>query len=73
MNLNHKHVIKILSAGRSHLIVNDVNLGERNYIVSELCEKGDLFEYVQETDNGLTEKVARSLFAQLISAIDYIH
>lgn len=42
------------------------------YIVSELCQNGELFDYVYKA-NGLSENICRQLFKQILDAVDAIH
>ena len=46
INMDHPHVLKISGAGRGNFIFGEETLGERNYIVSEICPNGELFEFV---------------------------
>ena len=55
--MNHQNVIKILAAGIGILTENDLH-SETYYIVSELCENGELFDFVKDS-KGLEENTAR--------------
>lgn len=46
--------------------------GPHYFIISEICEKGELFDFVEDA-GGLPEKYARTCFKQIISALVYIH
>ena len=43
------------------------------YVVLELAEGGDLFDYIFTVGNGFSEPVARFYFKQLISALEFMH
>lgn len=45
---------------------------EHLFIVSELAENGESFDYV-EMAGGLEQKYCRQLFGQLVSAIEFVH
>jgi serine/threonine protein kinase len=45
---------------------------EAFYIVSELAENGESFEYVQMAE-GLEDPYARTLFKQIVEAVGYVH
>jgi hypothetical protein len=36
-HFNHPNILKMLGAGRNHLTLNGRDLGEKNFIVSELA------------------------------------
>lgn len=61
-----------MGAGRNHHFKEGQTNGEKFFIVSEIAENGELFDYVQESE-GLKEEIARSLFKELIEAIAYVH
>lgn len=56
--MNHKNVLRLLGAGRSSIIKNGSSQGDAFYIVSELANNGEAFDYV-EAAGGLTEPKAR--------------
>ena len=41
------------------------------YIATELCEKGDLFDYVAL--GGFEDSIVKTIFMNILSAIDQIH
>jgi 5'-AMP-activated protein kinase catalytic alpha subunit len=57
-NLDHPNVLRMLGAGRNNFTNNSKAQGERFFIVTELCEKGELFDFVQDA-GGLKESYAR--------------
>lgn len=61
-----------MGAGRNHHFHNNETTGEKFFIVSEIAENGELFDYVQEAE-GLKEEIARSLFKELVEAMAYVH
>jgi len=61
-----------MGAGRNHHFHNNETNGEKFFIVSEIAENGELFDYVQEAE-GLKEDIARSLFKELVDAMAYVH
>jgi hypothetical protein len=50
-----------MGAGRNHHFKNTETSGEKFFIVSEIAENGELFDYVQDSE-GLKEEIARTLF-----------
>ncbi|XP_050532898.1 SNF-related serine/threonine-protein kinase [Daktulosphaira vitifoliae] len=43
------------------------------YIILELADGGDLYDYIMKHDGGLSEKLACEYFAQIVRAISYCH
>ena len=60
---NHINIIKVFE-----LIENSENY----YIVMELCEKGELFDYIVSKKK-LSEEEASMFFYQLINGVSYLH
>jgi len=65
--LDHPNVVKLQE-------VMDFPLKRKLYLVMELMEGGDLFEYIQsKKDKLLKEAEARRLFIQILEGLQYIH
>ena len=60
--MNHPNVLKLFGAGREKFILGGQEQGKRNYVVSELCPKGELFDFIQKSNGGLSENLARLVF-----------
>lgn len=43
------------------------------YLILELGDGGDLYDYIMRHETGLTEQVARDYFRQIVRAISYCH
>jgi len=43
------------------------------YLVLELGDGGDLYDYIMKHDSGLSEELARKYFRQILRAITYCH
>nr|XP_012229509.1 PREDICTED: probable serine/threonine-protein kinase DDB_G0277165 [Linepithema humile]XP_012229510.1 PREDICTED: probable serine/threonine-protein kinase DDB_G0277165 [Linepithema humile] len=43
------------------------------YLILELGDGGDLYDYIMRHDSGLSEEVARTYFRQIVRAISYCH
>ncbi|KAK7891977.1 hypothetical protein WMY93_023940 [Mugilogobius chulae] len=43
------------------------------YLVMELAEGGDLYDYIQRHDGGVAEGTAKRHFAQIVRAVSYCH
>jgi serine/threonine protein kinase len=63
--LEHPHVIKLRHTAEDDQFI---------YIVMEYVEGGDLLSYLtRRPNNRVSEGTARRLFAQLLSAVEYLH
>ncbi|MBN3325892.1 SNRK kinase, partial [Atractosteus spatula] len=43
------------------------------YLILELGDGGDMFDYIMKHEEGLSEEVAKKYFAQIVHAISYCH
>ena len=43
------------------------------YLIEELGDGGDLYDYIMKRPNGIEEDLARKIFRQTVSAIQYCH
>ena len=43
------------------------------YLIEELGDGGDLYDYIMKHSNGIEETMARKIFRQTVSAIQYCH
>merc|ERR1719334_438909 len=60
----HKNIIKFVEAHQD---------STGYYILSELCEGGELFDRIVDKNNPITERRASELVNTMLSAIDYCH
>lgn len=72
LQMEHKNILKIYGVGRNNLIDQGNDLGERYFVVTEVCENGELFEFVIST-GGFSEEVTRKVFAQIAESVYYLH
>ena len=62
LQMTHHNVLKIFGVGRNNLIDAGNDLGERYFVVTEVCANGELFEFVTGT-GGFSEEIARTIFS----------
>lgn len=43
------------------------------YLILELADRGDLYDYIMRHETGLSEELAREYFRQIVRAISYCH
>ena len=68
--LSHPHIIKL----HKHFVVKTPSNNERRvYIFMQLAEGGSLSTFLKTQRNGLAEDVAKRIFAQIVSALNYMH
>lgn len=61
--VKHKNIIKLYEV---------METPQKIYLVMELCEKGELFEYISSRKK-LDEVIALKFFHQIVNAINYLH
>ena len=66
--LIHSQLVHPCIAQIRDLIIDDNYM----YFILDLCENGDLNEYVQE-NQGLSEEEAKVIFYQIMTALSYLH
>ncbi|PSN32409.1 Testis-specific serine/threonine-protein kinase 1 [Blattella germanica] len=62
-SIRHPHIVTILDI---------LDIDEQVYIFMDICEKGDLLDYIRNK-GPLSECKTKHLFKQVVSAIDYLH
>ena len=71
--LDHPHIMKLYDLNDKAVIVKENGkVKPVLYLVFELIENGDLFEYISIGER-FPEKLARYYFKQLISALEFMH
>lgn len=50
-----------------------IDTATKLYLVLELGDGGDLYEYIMRHETGLPERVAKEYFSQIVRAISYCH
>ena len=67
--LNSPYIINIINYGVEHI---KNNLSEK-YIILEYASKGDFFDYIKATNNGLEEIYAKFIFKKILDGVQAIH
>lgn len=62
--VQHPHVVRLYEV---------IDTQTKLYLVLELGDGGDLYDYIMKHDGGLTEDLARKYFRQILRAITYCH
>jgi len=71
-NLDHLHVIKQIETGRGNYVKPNGKTKIVDYIVLELAQGGELFDYIANSGR-FEEPVARYFFRQFMLGLDYVH
>jgi serine/threonine protein kinase len=71
-NLSHSNVVKQIEFGRDWLVKDSGKKKEVHFIVLELCNGGELFDFVANSGR-FKEPVARYYFKQFLDGLDYCH
>lgn len=62
--VQHPHVVRLYEV---------IDTQTKLYLVLELGDGGDLYDYIMKHDGGLSENLARKYFRQILRAITYCH
>lgn len=62
-NLDHPHILRIYDLYKDQRYI---------YMITELCEGGDIFSMIQKADN-FNEKIASRIMKQVMNAVLYCH
>lgn len=62
--VQHPNVVRLYEVIDTH---------SKLYLILELGDGGDLYDYIMKHESGLSEAVARDYFAQIVRAISYCH
>lgn len=62
--VQHPHVVRLYEV---------IDTQTKLYLVLELGDGGDLYDYIMKHDGGLCEQLARKYFRQILRAITYCH
>lgn len=64
--------MQLIGAGRDVMIKKGKPGDEVFFIVSELCSKGDLFEFTHLA-SGFDEKISAGIFSQVVAGVEAVH
>lgn len=62
--VQHPNVVRLYEVIDTH---------SKLYLILELADGGDLYDYIMRHESGLSETVAQEYFAQIVRAISYCH
>lgn len=62
--VQHPHVVRLYEV---------IDTATKLYLILELGDGGDLYDYIMRHDTGLSEQLAREYFRQIVKAISYCH
>ncbi|TNV79253.1 hypothetical protein FGO68_gene8293 [Halteria grandinella] len=71
-NFNHPNILKLIDNGKAVLSEKGKNKGEKTYLVFEIVENGELFDYIMH-GGSLDPSLAKYYFMQLIDGLKYLH
>jgi serine/threonine protein kinase len=71
--INHKNIINLKGANKGQIKKADGRTKIVDYIVLELAENGELFDYLYFPKKGFGEKMARYVFKELIEGLEACH
>ncbi|CRK95580.1 CLUMA_CG009041, isoform A [Clunio marinus] len=62
--VQHPHVVRLYEV---------IDTQTKLYLILELGDGGDLYDYIMRHESGLSEKLAKEYFRQIVRAISYCH
>lgn len=62
--VQHPHVVRLYEV---------IDTQTKLYLILELGDGGDLYDYIMKHEGGLSESLAREYFRQIVRAISYCH
>merc|ERR1719399_432883 len=62
--VDHPHIIRLFCTYETHKHI---------YLVTELCNGGNLFQVLNESNGRFTEKIGSTLMKQMLQAVNYLH
>jgi serine/threonine protein kinase len=72
-NLKHPNLINIIAANENGIFLNGKKKENIMYLGIELAEHSELFDYISDAGYGFSEKMARSLFKQILGGLKAMH
>jgi serine/threonine protein kinase len=71
--INHRNIINLKGANKGQIKKPDGRVKIVDFIVLELAENGELFDYLYFPKKGFGEKMARYVFKELIEGLEACH
>lgn len=71
--INHKNIIHIIEGGSGIIVRNGVCTDPKSYLILELAENGELFDYVFYPRCGFGEEKGLCLFKSLLDGLEACH
>jgi serine/threonine protein kinase len=71
-SLHHKNIIRIIEYNQDADIKKVNRTKKVSFIVSELAEKGSLYDYIKASKS-MSESLSKHLFSQILEAMQYMH
>ncbi|XP_063623470.1 SNF-related serine/threonine-protein kinase [Cydia splendana] len=67
------HCMKLVQHPNVVRLYEVINTQTKLYLILELGDGGDLYDYIMRHESGLSESLARNYFRQIVRAISYCH
>ncbi|XP_063363113.1 SNF-related serine/threonine-protein kinase [Cydia amplana] len=67
------HCMKLVQHPNVVRLYEVINTQTKLYLILELGDGGDLYDYIMRHESGLSETLARNYFRQIVRAISYCH
>ena len=70
--LNNPYIIKLIDFGEGPIQINNEN-EDKQFAILEYAPKGELYDYIEKTSNGLEERHAKFIFKKILQGVQAIH
>ena len=70
--LKNKNIINLIEYGEGLININSTE-ENKQYIILDYASKGELFNYIYSTSNGLKEKYAKLIFSKILKGVEALH
>ena len=72
-SINNPYIINLIDFGESLIKIESTKNENKQFAVLEYCSKGELYNYILNSENGLEEKYAKLIFKKILLGVQSIH
>ena len=72
-SINNPYIIKLIDFGESPIEIDSTSAENKQFAILEYASKGQLHDYIFNTENGLEEKYAKLIFKKILLGVQSIH
>ena len=72
-SIKNPYIINFIDSGKVSIKSNERPIEKKQYALLEYASKGELYDYIYYTVNGLREKYAKLIFRKILKGVQAIH